>query len=784
MTDLLSHSSPEKLLTEHLAEVRAIAGTVSCDHPWFCSESELCHLLDLILLSHDFGKASEGFQAYVRNPRSFRGRDLEKAHSPLSAALAVLWARDRGFSPLQILAGAQVVAGHHAGFRPISDLELALRAYDPALERQWRSLNVPGLSRLTPELADIGASYSGKFEDARRWLFRKERVVELLTGLELRDAIAYRMTTQFLFSVLLVADRGGLALKAEGVARHLGKRRFEVAPSLVDAYLTSCPHTQLNELRESTRQGVLARTDPAALTATLTLPTGAGKTLIAASWALSMRRILAQTNGGPPPRIVIALPFLSIIEQTERVWRELLGEAADSTAQTDLLMASHSISDRVLVTEGESIEQSRADFLLDTWSSEIIVTTFDQLLLSIFSRRPRHLMRFHNLMNALIILDEVQAIPCRLWDVIDAALTALATRGSSRILLMSATQPTMLSNTVELAGEEEDIRSLFAKLKRYVITLRHKSVTDFADFMEELADRADSWVVHGARVLITLNTRAAAKGVYGALLAKMSTTPAAIPIHLISADVTPLDRLIKIHEIRQGGPCLVVSTQTVEAGVDIDMDLVIRDFGPLDAIIQIAGRCNRNSAKGLYGGTVEIVRLCKAGHKPYCEMVYRDQVLLGVTSEVLSGLTTIREDEVLDLSSKYFNLLKQRKNLGKELTENFARWQEMEDIHEVLRGRKRREISFLVKCDGEAEALITELSSALKVADPWQRRSRLRGLAGAIQKRTVTVHAGDGFRPELFAEPMAQFWILDPRHYSTESGIDLGHDGVEHTCVF
>jgi CRISPR-associated endonuclease/helicase Cas3 len=626
-------------------------------------------------------------------------------------------------------------------------------------------------------------SYESDFESARRWLFRKEKVQGLLTGMDLADAVDYRLKTQFIFSILLDADKVFLAVGEAKANKGLKREPPALRPCIVDQYLARLPASPINPLRQRARRRVLANLESNAGCHTITLPTGMGKTLIAADWALRLRNRIGGRNGGRPPKIIIALPYLSIIDQTEQVWRRLLGKQVNDSSQSALIMASHSLSDRNFELEGESLDQSHADFFLDTWRSEVVVTTFDQLLLALFSPRTRHLLRFHHLMNALVVLDEVQTLPCHLWDLVDNTLRGLTITGQSRVLMMSATLPSMLSMAEELAGDQTEVDSLFRQFNRYRFQPKHRESVDLRAFVGQLGDRLRNWIDRGTRVMITLNTRGAARAVHAALSAKMRESKGQIPVHLITADVAPLDRLKKIECVKTGCPCIVVSTQTVEAGVDIDMDFVIRDLAPLDALIQVAGRCNRNNKRGALGGTVELVALTSVNGMKYAQMIY-DPVLLGTTFDVLGSSDEIREEDVLALSRRYFSELKLRKNIGTNLTRAFARWEQMEDIEVLLRGQRTKEVSFIVRCDPMAADLIRGLGEALTIQDRWTRRSALRGLAGPLQRRTVTVFADQGWEPNDFADPLGHFWVLRDQFYSAEKGINLNLEEGSPTCVF
>ncbi|MDQ2695633.1 MAG: CRISPR-associated helicase Cas3', partial [Pseudomonadota bacterium] len=429
-----------------------------------------------------------------------------------------------------------------------------------------------------------------------------------------------------------------------------------------------------------------------------------------------------------------------------------------------------------------SLGERYTEFFIDTWRSEVVLTTFDQLLLALFSGRTRHLMRCHHLLDALIVLDEVQTLPCKLWDLADKALNALTREGAARVLLMSATQPALLSGARELAGDEGQVAAVFALFRRYRIRFCHRQDQDLEAFLAGLSPRLTAWIAAGRRILITLNTRASAKAVWRAVAENPEID---VPVHLISADLTPRDRLEKIMAVKaaKDGPCVVVSTQTVEAGVDIDMDVTLRDFAPLDALIQVAGRCNRNNRNGDYGGEVEIVSLRSRRGRRYAQMIY-DPDLLNATHDVLTGLDGIGEDGVLELSRRYFALLKQRKDTGTKITRAFARWEEMPDIRELLRGVQRQQLSFLVLDDEPGEELRQDMAAALGIQDRWEQRSALRRLAAAMQQRTVSVFAGRGLDPAEFAEPLGPFWILHHRFYNRASGLDLNKDEDDPVCIF
>jgi CRISPR-associated endonuclease/helicase Cas3 len=429
--------------------------------------------------------------------------------------------------------------------------------------------------------------------------------------------------------------------------------------------------------------------------------------------------------------------------------------------------------------EGRILGNQYTQFFIDTWRSEVVLTTFDQLLLALFSSKTRHLMRFHRLMDALIILDEVQTLPCVLWNLVDHALRALTEEGNSRVLMMSATQPALLSNAQELAGGEEEVAEIFSRFRRYRIHFHQQQTRLLEDFISELYPRLDKWMAAGKRVLITLNTRASARKVWRAVSEHLGCVAS---VYLISADITPRDRLIKISAVKEGKPCIVVSTQTVEAGVDIDMDVTLRDFAPLDALIQVAGRCNRNNGLGDHGGQVEIVSLMSEKNRNYAHMVY-DSVLLDASHTVLEELKSIGEEGILDLSQRYFTLLKERVDTGKSITEAFAYWREMPNIHSLLRGKEREQVSFLVLDDEKGAELHAAIKRALANADRWERREEFQRLAGAIQKRTVSIYAGRNLHPEDYANPLGPLWVLNEGWYSTDSGLDLQLEEDDPACI-
>lgn len=764
---LQSHHDPHKTLREHLQEVQQAAHFIlSCHSVNFPQP-----IINAIIQCHDLGKGSPAFQTYIHNPVAYNKNQADpraKSHALLSAVLATLWAQQEQWSVFDTLILTQAVACHHAGFKNLDELEIALELdIDDPLVAQYAALDLSLLAEISGlNLLNIDQT---DFEAAKRWLFKRQKIKKQLADLALEAALSLRLWAQFCLSVLLEADKAFLALHEEGAAPYLQKTAPEIPPAWIDYYLTQTTHsTPLDAFRATLQaQVILNNQQLTAKCFTLTLPTGAGKTLIAAQWALIRRQQLSLPNGFKP-KIIVVLPYLSIIDQVEKIYRQVLGITA-TEAHTDLKMASHSLADRNYELEGKTLSDSYAEFFLNTWRAEIVITTFDQLLLTLFSAHNKHLMRFHNLMDAIIILDEVQTLPPRLWDITNQTLQTLAKVGHSQILMMSATQPYLLTSAQELVGTAEQVAAIFNQCQRYQIHLQHQLEQPLTEFIDSLVTRVKTWLAHEQRVMITLNTRASAKQVWQALQTELAGQ---IPIYLVTADVTPRDRLEKIGNILNNQPCLVVSTQTVEAGVDIDMDVIIRDFAPLDKLIQVAGRCNRHNHCGKHGGYVEVVRLLSSTGQKYANYIY-DPVLLNTTFEILENYQTIPEESVLTISERYFQLLHDRMNTGKELTKQYAYWQELEkNIHTLLRPQGEQ-ISFIVLDDPAGEILRSQIESALKIKGRWARRQALQKLAGSINERSVHVYQRRGFHPEDYADLLGYLWILKAGFYTATAGLDL-----------
>ena len=343
---------------------------------------------------------------------------------------------------------------------------------------------------------------------------------------------------------------------------------------------------------------------------------------------------------------------------------------------------------------------------------------------------------------------------------------------------MTATQPGFVEDAVELVP---NVPNVFKAFGRYRLVLKHRDELTLDEFIQQIqARRAD---LNEKRVLITLNTRRSSRRVCDELR-RMKVADDA-PVYFLSADVTPKDRLSIIQTLKENypEPCLVISTQVVEAGVDLDMDLVMRDFAPLDNIIQVAGRCNRNNRKDRCN--VEVYSLMNDKGKRYSEQVYKvngsPDISLQETRKVLEGLSAVAEEDVLELSQTYFAAIREHKDLGQKHTDDWAYFREHLNVSKLLRGDQDNQYQFIVAerdepSDGD-RPLEKVLSQALKIEDRWEKRRALKRLAPRMAKVAVSVWEQRGFQPESIAYQVGLSWFVREGFYSPERGLDIaiGH---------
>jgi CRISPR-associated endonuclease/helicase Cas3 len=421
MTELQSHNTPHLTLAEHLDQIRQAATAIWGRHsPGLlrcCAEA--CRWFDDAVCLHDAGKASQAFQQYIADPTAYGRRHSSdtKAHTPLSTVCALQHGKKANWDWQHVLAVALIAAGHHSEFKTHEELERGV-CNDRMIEvigEQVRDLDWDALQRaigipIAGLAGKTGMDITCEASD------RLGELVEQLHDLTPVDGVRFRLLCQLAFSVLLEADKAFLAVKEKDRAEYLKQRSAGLLPQFVDQRLAQKPVTNITPLQQQARREIFARIsgNEEIRIHTLTLPTGTGKTLLAASWALTLRDKIQQ-SGSPSPLVLVVLPYLAIIDQTATEYEAVF----KSHVEPGELISYHSLSDRSYAPD---LEDQSQDFFLDTWQSNVVITTFDQFLFALLSPKARHQMRFHNLADALIVMDEVQALPLVLLEQISEVL--------------------------------------------------------------------------------------------------------------------------------------------------------------------------------------------------------------------------------------------------------------------------------------------------------------------------------------------------------------------------
>jgi len=783
---LISHSLDRPLtLADHTYQVcRAAKYLVSQKSLNFngISKEQIVELCTLTALCHDFGKSTAFFQEYIRSKRDgteYEGNTRDKSHSLISAffgwhitekwilrndQLAENW---KSFLPLAVFLA---IDGHHGRYKSIEDVLKSVDENYNLLERQ--------IDRIQPEIYeyessgfklsdgkdfDIGTieSISGKI----RRLNRKYGKINLDIQIE------HRILALFLYSILLESDKAYLA---SDTPKQYERDPIDIPDDLVDIYLkTLGTDGAINEERRRAYEETTSNVGRFPLTErihSITLPTGLGKTLLSASWALKLRKRIEREEG-VVPKIIVSLPFLSIIEQTDDVYKKFLGTLYERD-EDRLYMPRYSISDfkyRNGIDDEERSDNS-VDFFLNIWNSEIIVSTFDQLLYSLFSLKSKHLMRFHNLFNAIIVFDEIQALPSELWKPFEYFFKKLSEVGGTHIILMSATQPGFFPGAIERVPDHKD----YFKGRRRVnlhIKPKERSLESFIENLPDLLnERSDE------SLMIVLNTRDSSKSVFK----KIGEMIDERPLIYLSSLVAPSQRTNRISDIKR---CIekelnpiIVTTQCIEAGVDIDVDHIVRDWAPLDSIFQVCGRCNRNGQKGT--GGVEIVKLMSDKGRIFSNMVY-DDILLDCTAFSMSGNIEIPEEWFYSLGSRYFEMVREQLGKSMKIVEAYAQYTHKYDetvvnIKKLLRGDERQDQFIISSLD---EDLPKDIGEALEIKDRWKRRYAIKSISKRIAANSVNIRFEKWMpvRPDdLTIYPIRNFRILDEQFYDAEGvGLDV-----------
>ncbi len=392
-----------------------------------------------------------------------------------------------------------------------------------------------------------------------------------------REAFQLTFFVRMLFSALVDADF--LDTEAFLDPQKAKYRRpgpsLEVLQEKLDAKLASfTAESRINHLRAEILDHSIkqANLDPGLFT--LTVPTGGGKTVISMAFALKH----AHKHG--LRRIVFVIPYTSIIEQNAKVFRDIF--------PLDTVIEHHSNFDQRIIDESKDQFGSglRHRLACENWDSPVVVTTNVQFFESLYAAKPSRCRKLHNLAGSVIILDEAQMLPVEYLRPCLKALDELARNYKASIVLCTATQPA-LNKRDDFKYGLEGIREIAPDPKRLHKEFLRTRLEDAGVLsLEDVAD----YVNDRNQVLCIVNTRARASRLFDLIRDESGAK------HL-SALMCPAHRTRVLGEVKQDlkmkVPCRLISTQLIEAGVDISFPEVIREYSGLDSIVQAAGRCNR-----------------------------------------------------------------------------------------------------------------------------------------------------------------------------------------------
>jgi len=683
-------------------------------------------------LWHDIGKYSDDFQNYLRAASSL---DVHNADSVARTDHSTAGAQHAARS-LEVLGHilAYAIAGHHSGL-----LDAISSGGDL-------------LSRLKKSVAP--------------WTARSD-VLDAVTNLDpppvlaqafsRRDAFSVAFFTRMIFSCLVDAD----FLDTEAFMdserstsrmtwpRDILQRMDGALAAFVSTF--GSPQNKVDRARHEVRRACIEATELPPGLFSLTVPTGGGKTLASLAFALKH----AQRHN--MVRVIYVIPFTSIIEQNADVFRAVF-RSLTSELGAGLVLEHHSNFD-------PDNETTQSRLATENWDAPLVVTTSVQFYESLFASRTSRCRKLHNLARSVVILDEAQTLPV---DYLEPCLRALRelTAYNSTVVLCTATQPAVMKRNDFRIGLEH-VREIIPDPPRLYLNLKRVRTQDLGQLSD---DDLGKRLLDHPQALCVVNTRNHARR----LFELVTTSPGTF--HL-SAQMCPEHRSVVLTTIRQrlddGTECRVVSTQLIEAGVDVDFPVVYRSMAGLDSIAQAAGRCNRNGTNQNGGATFIFRSEHTRSERFFADTAQIGAQVLGLYPDPLS----------LAATNHYFKLY---------YWDQESRW----DHKKICRSFSLQDdvaLPFLFKFASVAKEFKLIEDSGKQLVIPWgdtgrglvdelrnPRREPTRALLRRLQRFTIRIHRRVwdqhvGRDIEL-AHERYPFLIFPEAHYNDQLGLNFNND--------
>ncbi len=571
-------------------------------------------------LSHDIAKAHPLFQKRLRENKGRFG------HAAPSSLITYYWMVREGVPPSETFLMAEVVRDHHTGMRDLNDIvswwagdkgqEIeALEDISDYISRHVYSVDIDDLVNILEEVDD--------------WF---------LDDILPQDDISQRWDFYFKYrtylSMLVAADRVDAVFRGDAdVWETLTQRDIDVALANIEDFVSHAPQSPINQWRKDIRRYVLDKfreTASGPSVVRLTLPTGAGKTLVSLQMALHYAKEIGAR------KIIYVLPFISTGVQVGEILATMFGSE-------DIVMVDNYLSGN----DNDATELSRYDVLMTImryWVKPVVVTTAVYMWDVLFGHRAMNTMNFHLLKDSVIIFDEVQSIPTEYWK--DLATVAEYLGKNNLVILMSATNPIEVSESINIDDGGKKIPT-----PRYDVDLIKLGESSVENVIE---DRLISQITSGKSVMLLVNTRKKAYDLYRWLSSLFPHYED--KMYFLSTYVIPKHRKEVISRLKEaekkGLQRILITTQVVEAGVDLSFDVLYREKAPIDSIIQSAGRCGRH---GKIHGMVFVLDTNDTVGKVY------GAIKKGVTDELLEREVFPKDEVAMEkLAREYFEHLKER----------------------------------------------------------------------------------------------------------------------------